>query len=230
LAKYDSDQKFPVYGFGAKYSGVVRHCFECGGAPEHHGVAGVLAAYKKTFSSGLIMSGPTVFTEVLETVAARATSCQDAAFERGEQCYTVLLILTDGAVSDVQATSECFQKVSQAPLSVVIVGIGSADFGAMRFLDDYSGSGKRDIAQFVEFSKCKHSSQMLTAQTLDEIPGQLTGYFKSMGIAALPPGTRADQDVVVEEEEEIDLSLDFGEEEIKVSAGGDDFVDGFNAR
>ena len=76
LAKYDSDQMFPVYGFGAKYGGVVRHCFQCGGAPQHHGVQGVLQAYHKVFQSGLIMSGPTVFNEVIQTAAAQAMSMQ----------------------------------------------------------------------------------------------------------------------------------------------------------
>jgi hypothetical protein len=229
LAKYDADQKFPVYGFGAKYGGVVRHCFQCGAVPEHQGVAGVLEAYHQVFKSGLIMSRPTVFTEVLQTVAARATSAQDVARQTGGQCYTILLILTDGAVSDVQATARCLEQISQAPLSVVIVGIGDADFSSMQFLDDCSGPGKRDIAQFVEFGLHSSSSQTLTSETLDEIPGQLTGYFQSLNIPPRPPMMRSDSALSVDEEEEFDLSLDIGEEEIVVTGGGDDFVDGFNA-
>jgi hypothetical protein len=31
LSKFDSDQMFPVFGFGASHDGVVRHCFQCGG-------------------------------------------------------------------------------------------------------------------------------------------------------------------------------------------------------
>jgi hypothetical protein len=230
LAKYDSDQKFPVYGFGAKYGGVVRHCFECGGKPEHDGVNGVLDAYKSVFQSGLIMSGPTVFTEVIQTVAARAQSAQDAAMREGKQVYTILLVLTDGAVSDVQATAQCLDQVSNAPMSIVIVGVGQADFRSMQFLDDASSPGKRDVAQFVSYSKHSHDSQALTSETLDEIPDQLTGYFKSMNIKALPPVAFSESRVFVDEEEEIDLSLDFGEdEEIVVSGGGDNFVDGFGA-
>ncbi len=128
LSKYDSDQKFPVYGFGAKYGGVVRHCFQCGPTAEVHGVQGVLEAYRGVFRSGLIMSGPTVFTEVIQTAAARATSAQEAARRKGQQAYTILLILTDGAVSDVQATAQVLDQVSNAPLSVVIIGVGNADF------------------------------------------------------------------------------------------------------
>jgi hypothetical protein len=230
LGKYDSDQMFPVYGFGAKYGGVVRHCFQAGGKPEHFGVAGVLDAYHQVFKSGLIMSSPTLFTEAIQTTAAHAVSAQEKAKQTGGQCYTILLILTDGAVSDVNATAQCLRQVSQSPLSIVIVGVGDADFSGMQFLDDLSGPGQRDIVQFVEFNECAHSSQALTSQTLDEIPSQLTGYFQSKGIPPLPAVSRSDSKIFIEEEEEeIDLSLDFGEEEIVVTGGGDAFVDGFNA-
>jgi len=232
LAKYDSDQRFPVLGFGAKYGGIVRHCFQCGPTEDTHGVQGVLDAYHQVFQSGLIMSGPTVFTEVIETAAARASSSLDAAQRRGRQSYTVLLILTDGAVSDAQATAACLNRVgTSSPLSVVIVGVGNADFGAMQFLDDaVVGPGKRDIAQFVEFNKHSHSSVSLTSETLREIPNQLTGYFQSRGVPPLPAVQHSDSAVFVDpEEEEIDLSLDIGEEEIVVTGGGIDFVDGFVA-
>jgi hypothetical protein len=229
LGKYDYDQKFPCYGFGAKYAGVVRHCFQVGNAPELDGVQGILDAYRQVFKTGLIMSSPTVFTEVIRTAAARANASQAEAQQRGEQCYTILLIVTDGAVSDVQATAACLDEVSDAPLSIVIVGVGNANFSSMQFLDDASGPGKRDIAQFVEFNKYKHSASALTTQTLDEIPDQLTSYFRKKGIAPRPATLRSDSKIIVEEEEEIDLSLDITEDEIVVTGGGDDFVDGFNA-
>lgn len=228
LAEYDSDKMFPVLGFGAKYGGEVRHCFQCGPREEVHGVDGVLEAYRGTFKSGLVMSGPTVFIEVIENAAARAQSSFDEAAKRGLQAYTILLILTDGAVSDARETAACLDRVSDSPLSIVIVGLGNADFSSMQFLDDCAKKGKRDIAQFVAFNKNKHSSIALTRETLCEIPDQLTGFFRSKGIAPLPPMERSDSKISLgEEEEEIDLTLDIGEEEIVITGGGDDFVDGF---
>jgi len=228
LAKYDSDQKFPVVGFGAKYGGVVRHCFQCGPSEEAHGVHGVLKAYESVFKSGLIMSGPTVFTEVMQMAAARAQSSLEAAQRIGSQAYTILLIITDGAVTDPQATAQCLDLCSDSPLSVVIVGVGDADFSSMQFLDDAAGPGKRDIAQFVQFNRHRHSSTSLTTETLHEIPTQLVQYFQSKGIAPHPPLQRSDSMMSVgEAEEEIDLSLNIGEEEIVIAGGGDDFVDGF---
>merc|ERR1712038_1694052 len=149
LADFDSDKKFPVWGFGAKYSGQVYHLFQCGPDAEVDGIPGVLDAYHNTFQSGLVMSSPTVITEVITTAAAFARSGQEAADQEGKQKYTTLIILTDGAVSDVQATAESLEACSDAPLSIIIVGIGSADFSAMQFLDD-SERAKPDVVQFVE--------------------------------------------------------------------------------
>eukprot|EP00545_Synedropsis_sp_CCMP1620_P013415 CAMPEP_0119029948 /NCGR_PEP_ID=MMETSP1176-20130426/40783_1 /TAXON_ID=265551 /ORGANISM="Synedropsis recta cf, Strain CCMP1620" /LENGTH=574 /DNA_ID=CAMNT_0006986311 /DNA_START=97 /DNA_END=1821 /DNA_ORIENTATION=+ len=230
LAKYDVDQKYPVWGFGAKYGGVVRHCFQCGSSEEANGVQGILDAYRQTFKSGLIMSGPTVFTEVLQTAAAKATSAQEAARAQGKQAYTVLLILTDGSVTDPAATAQILKQIRNAPLSVVIVGVGSADFSSMQFLDDAS-SGDIDIAQFVSFNQHSSNSVALSSETLHEIPDQLVGYFQRNGIQPLASVVRGDDEIVVEAaEEEIDLTLDFSDDgEIVVAAGGDDFASGFGS-
>lgn len=72
LAKYDSDQQFPVWGFGAKYNDIVRHCFQCGTEVEVQGVQGIMDAYRGVFRTPLTMSYPTQFTEVINTAASYA--------------------------------------------------------------------------------------------------------------------------------------------------------------
>jgi hypothetical protein len=225
LSKYDSDKKFPVYGFGAKYDGVVRHCFQCGTNEEVEGVDGVLSAYRGVFKSGLVMSSPTDITEVIQTAAVRAQSSLEAAMQNGRQTYTILLLVSDGAVSDVSATAACLEQVHDAPMSVVIVGVGNANFSGMRFLDDLSKPGKRDIVQFVPFNEHCRSAVDLSSTTLREIPDQLVGYFTKKGIVPLSAIEVQEEDIVVEDEDEIDLSLDFEEDEIVVSGGGSDFGD-----
>ena len=217
IARYDSDQKFPVMGFGAKYGGVIQHCFQVGPTPEVSGIAGILEAYRGTFKTGLTMSGPTLFAEVITIAAAQARSAQEAAKRIGQQAYTILLILTDGAVSDVNGTKRAIAAASDAPLSIVIVGIGNADFSAMQFLDDFQSQegGGRDICQFVEFSRHASNKMSLTQATLDEIPDQLVEYFYSRGIKPLPAITGSQVNVFPEEyneEEDIDLSLDYNSE------------------
>ena len=230
VARYDSDQKFPVLGFGAKYGGVINHCFQVGRTPEVSGIAGILDAYRETFKTGLTMSGPTLFAEVITLAAAQARSKQEAAKRIGQQAYTILLIVTDGAVSDVNGTKRAIAAASDAPLSIVIVGIGNADFSAMQFLDDFQmqEGGGRDICQFVEFSRHASNKISLTQATLDEIPDQLVDYFVSRGIKPLPPITGSKVNVFEEEyneEEDIDLSLEYNSEGEICLAADEGFYD-----
>jgi hypothetical protein len=226
VAKYDNDQKFPVWGFGAKYSGVINHCFQCGREAEASGISGILEAYRGTFKTGLTMSGPTIFSEVINVAAARSRSKQEASKRIGQQYYEILLILTDGAVSDVPGTVQAIRAASDAPLSIVIVGIGNADFSDMQFLDDFqsqqAGSGC-DICQFVEFSKHVSNKISLTQATLDEIPDQLVEYFVSRGIKPLPAIRGSRVNVLADEhneEQDIDLNLEF-KEESEICLAGD---------
>jgi len=46
-----------------------------------------------------------------------------------------LLILTDGVINDFDATVDQIVAGSDLPLSIIIVGVGSADFEAMDELD-----------------------------------------------------------------------------------------------
>jgi hypothetical protein len=230
LEKYDTNKMFPVFGFGAKYDGVVHHAFQCGESEEVHGAQGVLDAYHATFQSGLIMSSPTDITQVIQKSAERAETKLEEALASDDQTYTILLILTDGAVSDVDLTTACLQEVSDKPMSIVIVGIGGADFSAMQFLDDFRKQDSCDIVQFVEFNKHSRDAADLSSATLKEVPNQLVAYFQKRGIEPMTTKVEVSEEEIdlsggseeheEAEEEEIDLSLDVGEEEIVVSGGG----------
>jgi len=97
--------------------------------------------------------------------------------------YTILLILTAGNVENVKETKQQLIEASDNPLSVVIVGIGDADFGGMEFLDEHDPRHEegRDITKFVRFSDYR-SFNALTEAVLDEIPDQLVTYFYDRNI------------------------------------------------
>lgn len=76
LARYDYDQKFPVWGFGARFDGVVRHCFRCGSEHEVEGVVGVLEAYRSVFRSPWKMSLSRNFSEIIGTAKKYANEGQ----------------------------------------------------------------------------------------------------------------------------------------------------------
>ena len=72
--------------------------------------------------------------------------------------------------------------LSDQPVSIVIVGVGNADFKVMKLLDSddaplYSTKHKRyasrDIVQFVEFNKFNNDPAKLAREVLKEIPKQL---------------------------------------------------------
>ncbi len=51
------------------------------------------------------------------------------------QQYFVLLMLTDGVLSDMNDTKLAIIRASRLPMSIIIVGVGNANFSAMRDLD-----------------------------------------------------------------------------------------------
>jgi len=67
--------------------------------------------------------------------------------------YFIFVILTDGAVHDMNETARLVIKMSVMPVSIVIVGIGDGDFEEMKVLDadtkvltdDEGKSAARDI-------------------------------------------------------------------------------------
>ena len=52
-----------------------------------------------------------------------------------EPLYNILLIITDGVINDMQMAIDEIVKSSSLPLSIIIVGVGSADFTSMEKLD-----------------------------------------------------------------------------------------------
>lgn len=75
-------------------------------------------------------------------------------------------MLTDGVLSDMSNTRDAIVKASHLPMSIIIVGVGNADFTDMNELDGDNGvlrspSGEqasRDIVQFVPFREYKQVS------------------------------------------------------------------------
>jgi len=193
LQPYDSDGLFPVFGFGGKLpTGQVSHCFPLNGQPANPyctGVGGILQAYSQALTA-VQLYGPTNFAEIIRMAATTAS----AHVTQQQQKYFVLLILTDGEITDISQTIQEIVRASSLPLSIVIVGVGSADFSAMRKLDGdeialSTGGQKcqRDIVQFVEFRKHAHNPAALAAEVLYEIPGQLLSFFKSRNIVPNAP-------------------------------------------
>jgi len=192
VAYYDADQLFPVYGYGALLQDKVNHCFPINmtADPNIFTVKGVLDAYRNIINT-IKLYGPTYFGPLIR-------ECNEQAREAAKtnEVYSILMILTDGIINDMQDTIDAIVESSYLPLSIIIIGIGPGGddgFEEMNFLDGddepivNSKNQKcvRDIVQFVDFNKFNNDPIALAEQVLEEVPRQVEDYFKMI---EKPPG------------------------------------------
>jgi len=159
---------------------------------EVHGIPGILSAYNRALSK-VILSGPTYFSEIVQNALIRC----DYPQSQDRQHYHILLILTDGEINDMEPTKQAIIAASELPLSIIIIGVGDANFDMMSELDGdekklsshgqtatvnsayYRTNRQRDIVQFVPFRKFAGNSQELAKETLAEIPAQFLTHMQA---------------------------------------------------
>ncbi|KAM3841259.1 copine-3 isoform 1-T2 [Vipera latastei] len=187
IQDYDTDKMFPAFGFGAQIppSWQVSHEFPLNFNPSNpfcSGVQGIVDAYRVCLPQ-IRLYGPTNFSPIINHVARFAAA---ASQQRTASQYFILLIITDGVITDLDETRSAIVNASKLPMSIIIVGVGGADFSAMEFLDSDSGalrsrSGEaaiRDIVQFVPFRQFHNAPKEALAQSvLAEVPQQVVSYF-----------------------------------------------------
>ena len=194
IEPYDADKQFPALGFGAVVPPLGVTSFEFymnfSQSPFCFGVQGILEAYRTALSM-VQLSGPTYFTPVINHVSRFAQ-----AYQNGQQ-YFVLLILTDGIITDFEDTKRAIIDASELPISIIIIGVGDEDFSAMEELDCDRGRlgsrdvvAVRDIVQFVEMRRFQMSNGMwdqegLARAVLAEVPKQVVKWMTMRGLKPL---------------------------------------------
>uniref|UniRef100_A0AAY5EB61 Copine-2 n=1 Tax=Electrophorus electricus TaxID=8005 RepID=A0AAY5EB61_ELEEL len=152
------------------------------------GVEGIVQAYS-TCLPHIRFYGPTNFAPIISHVARFAS--QAVQQDRASQYFT-LLIITDGVISDMDETRDAIVQAAKLPMSIIIIGVGNADFAAMEFLDgdssvlrSYTGEeAVRDIVQFVPFRDFRNApKETLAKSVLAELPQQVTQYFKQRNLS-----------------------------------------------
>ncbi|XP_072267063.1 copine-3 [Pyxicephalus adspersus] len=187
IQDYDTDKMFPAFGFGAQIppTGQVSHEFPINFNPSNPycpGIEGIVDAYRRCLPQ-VKLYGPTNFSPIINHVAAFAAS---AAQQKNASQYFVLLIITDGVITDLDQTRHAIVNAAKLPMSIIIIGVGGADFSAMEFLDGDNGGLRsptgemaiRDIVQFVPFRQFAQAPKEALAQSvLAEVPQQVVSYF-----------------------------------------------------
>ncbi|TSK34876.1 Copine-3 [Bagarius yarrelli] len=195
IQDYDSDKLFPAFGFGAQIppNWQVSHEFPLNFNPSNPfcaGVEGMVEAYRMCLPQ-VKLYGPTNFAPIIKHVSnfAKQALQQNAASQ-----YFVLLIITDGVITDMDQTRAAIVAASHLPMSIIIVGVGGADFTDMEILDGDDGrlkspSGEpasRDIVQFVPYRKFQNAPKEALAQSvLAEVPGQVVNFFNMLKLSPL---------------------------------------------
>ncbi|CAD2213708.1 C2 domain/Copine, putative [Angomonas deanei] len=178
VQEYDTDRQFPAFGFGAvtPFTRGTSHFFPLNGNAQNaycNGMQEVIDTYARLLPQ-LQFSGPTNFAPTIRNV------CEGA--RHAPRVYTILLILTDGAITDMQDTIDAIVDADDAPLSIVIIGIGNANFSSMVRLDGDEEPlqhkdgriTRRDLVQFVPFNEFRaRGPEQLAAEVLYEIPKQV---------------------------------------------------------
>ncbi|XP_029315771.1 copine-7 isoform X2 [Cottoperca gobio] len=194
---YDSDKRFSALGFGARIppNYEVSHDFAINFNPEDdecEEIQGVVEAYQNCLPK-IQLYGPTNVSPIINRIAKLAAG--DGNIKDASR-YHILLILTDGVVTDMADTREAIVRASYQPLSIIIVGVGNADFTDMQILDGDDGvlrspkgeSVLRDIVQFVPFRDFKTASPAALAKcVLAEVPKQVVEYYSHKAISPMCP-------------------------------------------
>lgn len=144
---YDLSRSFPVYGFGGvpRHMGInsVNHCFPVNGnlkAPAIFGIDQIVKKYRETLPS-IGLGGPTLFAPLLGQFKAYVAALGNTSI------YKIMLLLTDGIINDMPETIRLLVELSALPCSIIIVGVGNADFSQMEALDGDGGVLRDDRGQ-----------------------------------------------------------------------------------
>ena len=188
VAYYDYDQLFPCFGFGAKINNQPTQIFNLNFKqdPNIQNIQGIIKAYHNAIR-GVQLWGPTNFAPIIRSVN------QIIKNSNNKLKYHILMILTDGMIDDIDNTIEELVEGSFLPLSVIIIGVGNADFSSMVQLDADENPlinsrgvrAARDLVQFVPFLKYEKNPELLADEVLAEIPRQLIEYYEQNNLDPL---------------------------------------------
>ena len=182
IANYNYHQLFPAFGFGAiindnDSTSIFNLNFKK--EPEIKFIQGVIEAYHKAVYK-VEFTGLTLFAPLIHKINSMMKK------DINNFKYNILMIITKGQIDDINETIDELVESSFLPLSVVIIGVGNADFSQMEILDAdinplKNSKGEeacRDLVQFVPFIKFEKNPEKLSDAVLAEIPRQLIEYYE----------------------------------------------------
>jgi Copine/C2 domain len=197
MEPYSKDSEFTIWGFGGDLRGESVPLFPMGGDDGVvHGATGMLDAYDMTFVENPLYMEPAETANIEPLIQ----SAMYRAIQKSEKehCYSVLCILTAGHLgSELRETIDTLCTAAEdAPLSIVIIGVGENEAGFDTISKVVANGGKlrhsngvpiaRDIVGFATFHEFDGNAGKVVAESLRDLPEQLVEYFSSSGILPHP--------------------------------------------
>lgn len=193
---FEGDKDYAMWGFGASVDG------QRSLAPFLMGenlkdADALIEAYDRHFSpdnESFELGESAYLKPVIQAGMYRAITSNQQS-----QCYSTLVILTTGELTDVTETIDVICSAAEdAPLSIVIIGVGTDDFSFVEMLEgqgDESGKLRhsngvpiaRELVNFVTFHEFSGNASQCVVEALREVPEQFVQYFINSGIKPLPP-------------------------------------------
>jgi len=183
ISMYNKQDKYNVYGFGAKVNGIFKNIFTINRTddPSIIGIENIISKYKETVND-VVFSGGTYFAPVIKEFKRRAEQNNN----NYNFNYNISIIISDGYLQDIDETIDSIVEASILPISFIIIGVGDNANSDMKILNGENGkliSSKgvilnKDIIQYVHFNDYANDLTKLTEAVLKYIPDQISNYYK----------------------------------------------------
>lgn len=176
LERFDDDRIIPAFGFGDIFTTNLS-VFPFYPNKECIGFEEVLQRYKE-ITPGIKLCGPTNFAPLIYKSIEIVRNAHNA--------YHILVIITDGQVTNERETVKAIVDATSYPLSIICVGVGDGPWETMNEFDDKLPARRFDNYQFVEFHKlkkkyCENFDAAFALHAMMEIPDQYK-CIKNLGL------------------------------------------------
>ncbi|CAL5990972.1 Copine_I [Hexamita inflata] len=181
LKNFDDDDLYPVFRFGCmdtKDRTVVPLLFPQQQDPHFNGMQTVCDAYRQALNF-VTLSGPTTLAPAI----TQGISICKAYQAQGNKQQVILLIITDGDVSDEVRDCQAVCDASNYPISICVIGVGDGPFDKMERFDDLKKGRKFDNFHFTDFTEFMKKAQRMENPELQfaaEIFVEIGAQFKAM--------------------------------------------------
>ena len=121
ISMYNKQDKYNVYGFGAKVNGTFKNIFAINRTddPSIIGIENIISKYKETVND-IVFSGGTYFAPVINDFKRRAEQNNN----NYNFNYNISIIISDGYLQDIDETIDSIVETSILPISFIIIVLG----------------------------------------------------------------------------------------------------------